>query len=308
MSNVTFTLRPRPPFRLDLTVWTLRRRADNRIDQWDGRTYRRALALQDATVGVTVIQAGTPEAPELRVSLSNADAGSNIQQQVTQILKRLLGLEVDLSAFYTFAATDPKLAPLADRFRGFKPPRFPTLFEALVNAIACQQITLTQGIRLLNRLAERYGVAMDAFDPPLFTFPTPQAVATSSPDTLRDLGLSHQKREALIALAAAVHKGHLLEQAFNRFSDEAAIDALCELKGIGRWSAEYALLRGLGRTHIFPGDDVGARKHLQHWLEISEPLNYQGVREVLRPWRPYGGLIYFQLLLEGLAEAGYVQI
>jgi DNA-3-methyladenine glycosylase II len=71
----------------------------------------------------------------------------------------LLGLQVDLEPFYRLAATDVRLSALAERFRGLKPPRFPTLFEALVNAIACQQITLTFGIRLLNRLAERYGLA-----------------------------------------------------------------------------------------------------------------------------------------------------
>jgi DNA-3-methyladenine glycosylase II len=47
------------------------------------------------------------------------------------------------------------------------------------------------------------------------------------------------------------------------------------LKGVGRWSAEYALLRGLGRWSVFPGDDIGARRHLKNWLQLDEPLNYE---------------------------------
>ena len=87
-------------------------------------------------------------------------------------LARLLGPELDLSDFYRLAEGDPLLRTLAARFRGLKPPRFPTLFECVVNAIACQQLTLTVGIRLLNRLAEAHGT-------------TPAREATSMPSRFR---------------------------------------------------------------------------------------------------------------------------
>ena len=57
------------------------------------------------------------------------------------------------------AAPDPLLGPLAERMRGLKPPRFPTVFEALVNGIACQQLSLAVGIHLLNRLTADRGRA-----------------------------------------------------------------------------------------------------------------------------------------------------
>jgi len=82
---------------------------------------------------------------------------------------------------------------------------------------------------------------------------------------------------------------------------------LLQLRGVGRWTAEYVLLRGLGRWHIFPGDDVGARNNLTRWLGLSEDLNYEGVRRVLFRWRKFGGLIYFHLLLNQLAEKGHVE-
>lgn len=66
------------------------------------------------------------------------------------------------------------------------------------------------------------------------------------------------------------------------------------------------LLRGLGRWHIFPGDDVGARNNLTRWLGLSEELDYESVRRVLAKWKAYGGLIYFHLLLDGLAAGGYL--
>ena len=72
------------------------------------------------------------------------------------------------------------------------------------------------------------------------------------------------------------------------------------LRGVGRWTAEYALLRGFGRLHVFPGDDVGARNNLQRWLGLLEPLDYDGVARVLDRWQPFQGLVYLHLLLWGL--------
>lgn len=89
--------------------------------------------------------------------------------------------------------------------------------------------------------------------------------------------------------------------------DEVAVAQLQLHRGIGRWSAEYALLRGLGRTHVFPGDDVGARNRLQHLLKLSQKLDYAAVARRLRRWRPYAGLVYFHMLLDGLAEAGRLE-
>ena len=73
------------------------------------------------------------------------------------VLELLLGLRIDLTDWYRMAAGDARLRPLADTFRGMKPPRFPTMFEAVVNAFACQQLSLGVGLELLNRLASSTG-------------------------------------------------------------------------------------------------------------------------------------------------------
>ena len=146
-----------PPFRLDLTVWALRRRPDNAIDTWDGHTYRRALEVGDCTVELAAVQVGTSMAPRLTVTLTGDRLDGRTEEAARATLARLLGPEIDLSAFYRLAERDPLLRTLARRFRGLKPPRFPSLFECVVNAIACQQLTLTFGIRLLNRFTEAHG-------------------------------------------------------------------------------------------------------------------------------------------------------
>lgn len=90
------------------------------------------------------------------------------------------------------------------------------------------------------------------------------------------------------------------------------MDGFLDLEKLASMDDEAALesltrLRGVGRVHIFPGDNAGVRNKLQGWLKVSKPLDYEGVRRILRQWKPYGGLIYFLLLLNGLHEQGFIE-
>ncbi|MDA8087602.1 MAG: hypothetical protein M0Z75_12970, partial [Nitrospiraceae bacterium] len=76
------------------------------------------------------------------------------------------------------------------------------------------------------------------------------------------------------------------------------------VRGGGGWSAQYVLLRGLGRLGVCRGDGVGGRAKLKEWLAIEAPLDYEGVRRIAARWRPYGGLVYFHLLLKNLKAKG----
>jgi DNA-3-methyladenine glycosylase II len=111
----------------------------------------------------------------------------------------------------------------------------------------------------------------------------------------------------MIEAASAIDDGKLDLESLDEVSDDVALANLQRLRGAGRWTAEYILLRGLGRWHIFPGDDVGARNNLTRWLKLNEDLDYESVGRVLKRWRKYSGLIYFHLLLDHLAETGHVK-
>jgi DNA-3-methyladenine glycosylase II len=207
MSRSTILIEPMAPFRLDLTVWTLRRRPDNTVDRWDGQTYRRVLPLPAGPVEVAVTQIGPPEAPQLRVSVGGQPLRSSVKAAVASALERLLGLHIDLTAFYRFAARQGRLGHLARRFRGMKPPRFATVFESIINAIACQQVTLTLGIRLLNGLATNYGPALQEGAATVHAFPRPDDLVGLQPDDLRRIGFSRQKGRAMIELARSITEG-----------------------------------------------------------------------------------------------------
>jgi len=295
---------PGAPYRLDLTVWALRRRSRNRLDQWDG-TYRRALVVGDRPVSVEVKQNGGVH-PML--TLSVLTPGRYTTSELDSIkgqVQRLLGATVSLESFYGLAEIEPRLGELVHRFVGVRPPRFPTLFEAMVNAIANQQLSLEVGIELLNRFTDQFGTRpKDAHG--LVAFPDAESILTIHPDELRGLGFSMRKAEYILSSAHAVATGAITSSQLESCDRIEATELLLAIRGLGRWSAEYILLRGVGRLDVFPADDVGARNKIQRLMELTRPPNRGEIISMTAPWDPWAGMVYFHLLLDGLAQSGFI--
>src|SRR5579884_18481 len=307
MIQESFCVHPHPPFRLDLTVWALRRRAHNRIDQWNGTTYTRVLVIDQVPVKVGVSQLHPPSPPDLQVNVWSPKPSVGLSTRVQEVLQRMLGFSLDLTDFYTLTEHDPTVSALVQRFVGMKPPRFPGLFEALLNAFACQQVTLDVGLLLLNRLTETYGLRFADAQATSHAFPRPEEVASASIEDLRMLGFSRQKARAMLELATRLTQEPHTLSPLEGMTNEAVRATVSSLRGVGRWTAEYILLRGLGRLETFPGDDVGAQRNLQRLLHLAEKPTYDTIKALTAPWNPYAGLIYFHLLLDVLEKQGVIQ-
>jgi DNA-3-methyladenine glycosylase II len=303
----TFLIEPRPPFRLDLTAWALRRRAHNVIDRWDGLVYQRVMAIDEgAPIAIAAREQDIPGAPRLSVTLAGRSIDPPTELLARKAVERLLGPSLDLSAFSAMAEFDPLLAPLAARMRGLKPPRFPTVFEALVNGVACQQLSLAVGIHLLNRLTATYGRPMVDAGGDASAFPGPEQLAGLRPDELRRHGFSLAKARTIVDAARAIVSDELDLESLHELDDQVVMERLIRLRGVGRWTAEYVMLRGLGRLEVFPGDDVGAHNKLRRFFDIDETLDYDAVKRLVARWQPFAGMVYFHLLLESLSESGFV--
>jgi len=311
LNTISFEMRPAPPFRLDLTAWVLRRRPENLLDRWDGQTYRRALAIENVVVELAIQQTGSPSRSRLAVTAAAKKLPANSEIILRRKIESLLGTQINLRTFYSLAATQKHLRPLIAEFAGFKPPRYPTIFEALLNAISCQQVSLHVGIMLLNRLVETFGktaspAAPDALHacPPGRACPSPEDMAAVPSSTLRAMGYSQQKERAILELSRSIVAGELNLESLYDLDDASALARLTAIRGVGRWSAEYALLRGMGRLNIFPGDDVGGWNKLQKHLHLHKRPGYKKTRKLLAPWKSFAGLIYFHFLLDGLRDKG----
>ena len=307
LTRERIVLYARPPFRLDLTVWALRRRDKNAIDRWNGEQYERIAVVGNKPVRLMVTQQLDGGTPTLNLIVeSRRQLGGRALEEVEHIVRQTLGLATDLGPFYALADSQTFLKPLVERFLGVKPPRFPSLFEGLVNAVACQQVTLDLGITLLNRLSERFGMRVADRGVSRYSFPSATALVHGSEESIKELGFSRQKARAIKELALHAGDGTLDLGSLEGVSNEGAVAYMSNIRGIGRWSAEYVLLRGLGRLDTFPGDDIGAQNNLRRLFHLDDRPSYEEIRRLTSAWHPYEGMVYFHLLLEKLRGAGAI--
>jgi DNA-3-methyladenine glycosylase II len=307
MGEVSFRLRPVPPFRLDVTAWAIRRRPHNTIDHFDGETYRRVVVVNEQPALISVRQIAPPESPEIEVVANGPRVSRKTTRDIEAIVNRILGLSIDLRSFYRLARDDKALGPLVNRLIGMKPVRFPTNFEAFTNAVACQLVSLTAGMHVGNRIAAKYGRFLDVDGVRLHACAEASDIVRAEVEDLRALGLSRPKARYLIGLAQVASNSDPDFRSTASLDDNRAIAALSKFAGVGRWTAEYVLLRGFGRFNIFPGDDVGGRNGLRDYLGLRDKLDYDGVRTALARWHAWGGFIYFHLLVTALADKGIVR-
>jgi len=297
----TYALPVVAPYRLDLTVSALRRLSTNVVDLFtpDG-TYVRALAGVDEPVVVRVTQIAREHALAVAIEGDARD-----DDAVLGLVGRMLGADIDLRRFYRRAAPVPWLAPLVKRMRGVKPPRYPSLWEACVNAIVFQQISLRAASAVMHRLTAAVGRSLQADDipVPLYLFPDAGSVHRATDHRLHTVGLSANKIATLRRAAEALSSGALDTSALERCTSPDAAAILRRIKGIGPWTAAIILLRGLGRLDVFPANDSSVASNIA-FVAGPEPLDVPRVVDDLGPQR---GMLYFHLLLARLdarAELG----
>jgi 3-methyladenine DNA glycosylase/8-oxoguanine DNA glycosylase len=149
-------------------------------------------------------------------------------------------------------------------------------FAALVESIMYQQITGRAAASIHRRLRTRIGRR----------HPRPADIAAVSDRALRACGLSRQKIAYLRDLAARATDGLAL-RGLGRLDDEAVIERLCAVKGIGRWTAEMFLMFRLGRFDVLPVHDYGIRKAMQRAYRLRALPSPARMRETAEPWRPF---------------------
>ena len=287
-----------PPYRLDLTVSVLRRFSTSVVDvvAADG-TYVRAHA--------------TPQGPRLAYVRQIAPGALTVHvdepddvERAVAIVRRTLGVDRNAAHFTAAAATIPWLAGLAERMRGVRSPRYATLWEACVNAIVFQQVSLAAASAILGRVIVALSPALPTHGGVVIVraFPEPAAFSDARDEILRAAGLSVAKIATLRRVALALDDGSLVEATLESLPSPQAAARLCEIKGIGPWTAAVVLLRGLGRLDVFPQNDSGVARGLR--ALTGEAAD---VADTLARLAPEQGMLYYHLLLARLEARGDLQ-
>lgn len=177
---------------------------------------------------------------------------------------------------------DPRLGALIDQViaaagvQRFEPSPAATHFEALARSIVFQQLSGKAARTIHGRVVDALGGAI-----------SPEAVLRSSPEALRAAGLSQGKARYLTALSEAVASGSLALEGIEALPDEAVIDALTQVKGIGVWTAQMFLMFRLGRGDVLPTNDLGIQKGLQRAHGLRKPAAPGYVRKAGVRWAPH---------------------
>lgn len=176
---------------------------------------------------------------------------------------------------------DPQLGKVIDAFgpcgklfrRGMTP------FAALMRSIVYQQLSGKAAGTIWGRVVDVC---------PCKRFPKPEDVLSVDYETLRSAGLSNNKALAVHDLANKSIEGVVPDRReLNRMDDEAIIERLTSVRGIGRWTVEMLLMFHLGRPDVFPVGDLGVRKGIAATYGLDEVPGADEIEPYGDKWRPY---------------------
>jgi DNA-3-methyladenine glycosylase II len=228
----------------------------------------------------------------LHVELEGRDARRPaLRRAAERFVRSFLGAACDVRPFYRDLRDDPVLGPAIRSARGLRVAGMPSIFECLVTVILSQQLNLAFAYAIRAELVRSYGRPRRIDGERWLAFPSPRRLASVDIETLRRFKLSAAKAHAVSCVARACADGSLVEEELEALEDEAVIERLVAFKGIGRWTAETVLLRGLMRPDVFPAGDLGVIRYIaQGLLGHRERAREEEMRRFAERWRPHRSL------------------
>jgi DNA-3-methyladenine glycosylase II len=287
-----------PPFDFDLTA-RIFSNGDAQIRRYEAKKYWQVVRVGYKLVLITVSSGGSVERPCLSVEaksdmpISDAD-----KESILQTVCSLFNLEVHLDQFYEDVKNDAVMFALAQKLRGLKSPVTASVFEALVDSIIEQQISLDIAHGLERRVVKTFGDVLKTDGRIYYAFPRPESLATASVKRLRECGLSLRKAEYIQNASVLVKKGHLdLEVLKDRPDSDDIIAELDRVRGIWPWTAELTMIRGMRKYDVIPADDLGVRRCVSHYYCRDSKISAEEVRRIADRCGRWKGLASFYLIV-----------
>jgi AraC family transcriptional regulator, regulatory protein of adaptative response / DNA-3-methyladenine glycosylase II len=271
-----------PPYDWESIVSFLGKRSIPGVESVTEKFYRRTIALEGLQGWIEV----QPAPNHLLATIQFP--------QVTQLativdrLRRLFDLNADVTEIGDWLGQDARLTGAIAASPGLRVPGAWDGFELAVRAILGQQVSVAAATTLSGRVAAAFGEPV-AFDSPIVglthIFPTPEVIATAD---LSGLGITQARINAIVGLAQTLLDRPELFQAYPSLDE--AVKVLCELPGIGEWTAHYIAMRTLREPDAFPATDLVLMKALSvgdHKITKAECVSRS---EPWRPWRAYAAI------------------
>jgi DNA-3-methyladenine glycosylase II len=272
---------------------------DGQIRKYEKGVFHQALRLNGKLVKIEVASSGTIEKPALCVTLkSNSSITPKDAENAKATVIYIFNLNFNLQAFYSEVAHDPAMDKITRQLYGLKNPTTPTVFESLVDSVVEQQISIKVAHTIEERLVKKFGDPFNLDDDNYYTYPTPQNIASANISDIQQVGLSMRKAQYIQNAAQLIAAGKLdLENMKNQIDAEQIIAELDAIRGIGVWTAELTMLRGMQRLDALPADDFGIRRVISTYYCGGKPIKAVEAREIANKWGRWKGLAAFYLII-----------
>jgi DNA-3-methyladenine glycosylase II len=219
--------------------------------------------------------------------------------EVVKYIREWLDLDTDLKPFYAMCERDKLMKALITNYYGYRIVGQPDLFESIVWAVLGQQINLQFAYTLKQRFVERFGDAITLANDTYYLFPQPGAVANLTLDQLLPLQFSRQKANYTINIANAFVNGIVSKEMLVGMSLLEAKELLMKIKGIGNWTANYALMKTFRHADAFPLEDAGLHNAIRNLKNLKRKPSLEEVRKIFKKykgWEAYATLYLWKSL------------
>ncbi len=290
--SASIEIRPQPPYNWEVACFYLRTSPSAVLESVDSAgIYRRALTLDGIDALLKVQSLGTVDQPVLRLDVQGAAINEGTVRLALEQIRRTFLLDEDPSAFQAVVAADPVVSAVLAPYRGLRPVLIADPYEALIWAIIGQQINVSFARKLKIALSLLCGGALEVGDERFPLLPSPETVAALDPAALQGLQFSRQKVQYLIDTSAAVASGSINFADLATMPYDEAVAALIRHRGIGRWTAEYVMMRGLGARDSIPAADLGLRAIIGRAYGLDRTAAEDEVREIAQRWAGWRGWV-----------------
>lgn len=214
-------------------------------------------------------------------------------------------LSTDLKSFYKFSKKDKLLKEIVKKYYGLRLIGIPDLFEAITWAIIGQQINLTFAFKIKRKFAEKFGKKFNYDDVTYFIYPTFEKISRITKADLLKLQFSKQKADYVIETAKAFTSNKISKSSLQKLSKSSlneAIEKLCEIKGVGNWTANYALMKCLRHPDSFPVEDVGLHNAIKKALNLEAKPSIGDIIRLSEKWNGWYSYSVFYLWRSLLAD------
>jgi len=293
-NTMKLKIKPAPPFGLDLSA-RIFSDGDARFRRYEAGEFWQVIRLGERLALLKLRSTGSVDAPELLVELDPNEFSDDKAMAAEELVRRLFNLDLDLLPFYESVKDDRVMSALTDRLRGLRSPTTQTIFEALIDSIIEQQISLKVAWSLQRRVIENFGDVLRTNGKMYYAFPSPDALAGATVEQLRNCGLSMRKAEYVRDSARLVVNGFDLES-LRDYDDSSIIEELSKIRGVGVWTAELTMVRGMARLDAIPADDLGIRRCISHYYCGDKEITGAEARRIAEAWKGWRGLASFYLL------------